>query len=360
MGQKVNGRFCRQCGSLLLADARFCIKCGAEVAGAEKPNEADPTADQSIPLSEQIPADNDRAGRRAIFQAIAAVAVILLLAAAGITFVVSRSGKDTASDALNAGNDVSLAPYQDEFLSRADETLYVLGTANMRDRPTAQGTTVLRRVNVGEQIVGRWVRGLDPTTRWLRVDIGGANAGYLWEGNLSSSLAAPTSAEVISDGCQGEGCFTEGTWVASEPIRLFSDHYRWNDNDIDRGFLVPVGARLTVEESIVHTTSPGSATLTCTGTYDSWTNGSDRWSVQTPRRLSAGTRVQTLYYSGEGYDVARRGENDRIAIPSRCLSSTRAYTAEDWVVVRTTAGRSGWTNRRDLLSCSSRHTDCSG
>jgi hypothetical protein len=71
--------------------------------------------------------------------------------------------------------------YADQFLGDAPVTMITNASANVRDFPTTTGSEVLRSVAESSEISGRWVRGRDPATRWLKL----ADGGYIWDGNLA-------------------------------------------------------------------------------------------------------------------------------------------------------------------------------
>lgn len=81
------------------------------------------------------------------------------------------------------------ATYTDRYLS-TPTSVTVIGSANLRDFPTAQGTRVVDRYTAGTRVSGRWVRGADPKILWFRV----ADQRYLWQGNLQGDAAVMAKA----------------------------------------------------------------------------------------------------------------------------------------------------------------------
>jgi hypothetical protein len=64
-------------------------------------------------------------------------------------------------------------------------SVYVSGSANARDQPSAQGSSVLETYDGGTHLTGVWVSGAsDPDERWLKFE-GDGQARYIWDGNLS-------------------------------------------------------------------------------------------------------------------------------------------------------------------------------
>lgn len=63
-------------------------------------------------------------------------------------------------------------------------TVEISGRANVRNAPTAEGSSVLETLSPGVELAGRWVDGAsDPAERWFEFERNGENA-YVWEGNL--------------------------------------------------------------------------------------------------------------------------------------------------------------------------------
>ena len=85
-----------------------------------------------------------------------------------------------------------VAERADVFLSDSLDVT-VTGVAQKRDAPTTRGSTILRTLQPGERLSGRWVQGADGESRWMKT----ADGGYVWDGNL----AAPGS--ITPDGIEG-------------------------------------------------------------------------------------------------------------------------------------------------------------
>jgi hypothetical protein len=87
--------------------------------------------------------------------------------------------------------------YVDTFLSETvDMTTGV--DANLRDYPSAEGTSITRIVPTGRRLAGRWVRSQNGNGRWLKLNDG----GYVWEGDLTAAapLAPPISISLTGSG----------------------------------------------------------------------------------------------------------------------------------------------------------------
>lgn len=77
--------------------------------------------------------------------------------------------------------------YQDEYLSNEPEQFFVTGPANVRSLPSATSTTITTALSVHDLVEGKWVRGLDEDSRWLRITWEG-DIGYVWEQNILPDL----------------------------------------------------------------------------------------------------------------------------------------------------------------------------
>lgn len=222
---------CEQCGHEAPADDRFCSKCGAplpvaDIAGETPPDpedsswvalagEAPPASTPRSPAIEAAPGPDpepiaaapipppsdefpvrhdDRdpppppARNRDKGLLIAVVAVGIAGALALVAWTMNWAGANDnrieiaeESDDPAAPEDAWQAAYTDTFLSESDITLVTAAEARQRDFPTTDGTTVQRTVPANTQVTGRWVRGRDPTSKWLKL----AGGGYIWEGNLA-------------------------------------------------------------------------------------------------------------------------------------------------------------------------------
>lgn len=94
------------------------------------------------------------------------------------------------------------ASYADTFLSPETVIMTVAAQAKQRDYPSTDGTIVARERREGEMISGRWVRGADGASRWLKLSDG----GYIRDSNLAvaggpgSPIAIPFSNRDTSFG----------------------------------------------------------------------------------------------------------------------------------------------------------------
>ena len=139
--------------------------------------------------------------------ALAAVAVLLSGCGAPVAAVLAVTAcklpataeRIPACRALANAPDVPAASAGGPVQARADRFLSddlevaVTGVAQKRNAPTARDSLILRTLQPGERLSGRWVQGADGESRWFRTTDG----GYVWEGNL----AVPGS--ISPDGVEG-------------------------------------------------------------------------------------------------------------------------------------------------------------
>jgi len=216
--------YCSECGSKLNVEAKLCDNCGVDLSEAapEKTFERrqidfGPVTNAANLLTERIP----MLGNTKVQAAIATVAILLA------SFLYSdwrldfgKFSDEQTSNENATGTDFST--YEDDFLSELIERR-VTGPANVRNYPTSQNTNIFSKLARDAKVTGRWVRGFDPTTKWLRLERG----GYIWEGNLNSPTTPLKSTKVEFPGrllgvwsteqCSGGD---HGLFVIIEPIEL--------------------------------------------------------------------------------------------------------------------------------------------
>lgn len=97
------------------------------------------------------------------------------------------TGKTGASyvweGALSTERPFSVEDYRDTFLSVQTQTLVATGPANVRSFPGPDVGKVYYQLQEGDIIRGRWVRGIDPEQRYLKIETRRGPA-YVWEDNL--------------------------------------------------------------------------------------------------------------------------------------------------------------------------------
>jgi hypothetical protein len=165
---------------------------------------------------------------------------------------------------------------------------------------------------------------------------------------LLAGQAAPAPAAVVTPGCQGEGCFHKGKWVAERDMPLFA-----RPGSTKQVGWVRKGMRVTALGGVIRTTRVGTG-MTLEAARHLPADGSGTSLVPLPK----GARIRTLYYEGEGIVIAIAPGDRRIGIEQGSFRELQHYRATDWVRLRLPGGRTGWSNRRVDFACSS-HSDLS-
>ncbi len=155
-----NTRFCASCGVSIAPGAKFCGGCGAPVGQAAAVMQPPPPASETLP-------EPDTRNRNLIIGAIA-VGVLLI----GILFWINRySWLGLEPPAGNATAAIG-----------TEKTMYAIASANLRDRPTSQGSSVVGKLARGAKVSGVLELGEDGTSNWLKI----ADSGnYISAVNLS-------------------------------------------------------------------------------------------------------------------------------------------------------------------------------
>lgn len=248
---------CTKCGADLDFRDAFCSKCG-ELTQRSRPV-AEQLGKASAELgsaAREIGVELARLGRSvwsyvrdaANRKRVIAGGVILLLLVAVLTdnpiarefgslFEERPGGPITFADGTP-----NLADYEDVFLSEPI-VLRVIGEANVRNYPTANGTSVDHTLSPGQRVHGREVAAFDPTTRWFKLTSG----GYLWAGNLAGddgvSVAATRTFPEVLQGRWSNNSACEGSeypfWV-----EFLDDQYLQlgEAGTVKNGIMMPDGA----------------------------------------------------------------------------------------------------------------------
>lgn len=139
-----SARFCRSCGAELASGARFCAACGAstEAGAVAPPSQPEPNRTPLI---------------------VAAVAGALLLL--GVLFWLNRYEWLGLERPVETGNTSAALGEEAE--------MYAVATANLRDRPTSQGSEVMGKLPRGTVVKGTLLLGEDGRSNWLKIDESG-------------------------------------------------------------------------------------------------------------------------------------------------------------------------------------------
>lgn len=232
--------------------------------------------------------------------------------------------------------------YEDKFVS-STTSQYVVSAARKRDYPTTLGSTVLSTLLPGSELNGRWVRGGDGESLWLKTEDG----GYVWEGNLADAYGWPDIPPLIVAGqnCQGEMCFKyiEAGMKAIRTVDVFDEIGSSRViGQVEEGTTQkPADYRILLRRL-------GRATVSCNTMVIYGLLG-----APTSVKVSKGTGVTLLYYFGEGNYVGTingRGAGEWFQVEDLCLKVSTEVDAQDWLKVRTSAGNLGWVPLENFTS----------
>lgn len=183
-------KFCSECGSALSQDARFCPSCGTAVrapAGevvhsAEEPAEQVPASPAVSPSATETVAAAPPEPRK--YGLLLAGAALLAVAIGGGAWLgLSSSGEKAEIDTGQGAAGGEAAQEKLDYFAAAD--------ANLRDRPTIQGSRIVGSLKRGEKVTGTLV-GDERDKQWVKVE---ATGQYVSLVNLSKS-APPSLATV--------------------------------------------------------------------------------------------------------------------------------------------------------------------
>jgi uncharacterized protein YgiM (DUF1202 family) len=211
-------KYCIQCGAMLDAGARFCGACGAsvpvgDVAISEEHPPAQSVTDAPSEPAEQVANGEAAAADEASISAAAEPAYSQpaedhgeiaekkgpnrLLIGGGVGILALLVGyyflflRDDMSSGLE--DRVSAAPKQVEEVVAKE--YYAVADANIRDKASAQGTSILGKVARGNSVSGNAILGEDGTSDWLQLADG---RGFVAMVNLSET-APPTLVKMLGD-----------------------------------------------------------------------------------------------------------------------------------------------------------------
>jgi zinc-ribbon domain len=189
---------CPHCGTALKPQAKFCTGCGAAVvadAGTddealrELPLAAWPEAPAPDPAA--YPPETARpAWLYTIIGALAALVLVLGAMQFGKVEEAESTADAEAAAAMAGMTDAAkIAAFRDDFQGPKTDYL-TTRKVRVRNYPTTSGSKVTGEFGPDVLLQGRMVKGVDPTTRWLKTE-----GGYVWDGNL----VVPGAAEVAVD-----------------------------------------------------------------------------------------------------------------------------------------------------------------
>ena len=198
---------CHACGAMNDQKIKFCTSCGA---AASLPH--DDANGPAITSMRSLAIDANLQPRPHALYAILAGLLLIAIAIGAYQFGRSSDGVDGNVQAAMSDAE-RLAAYSDSFLSDTVRQL-TSGPARARNYPTTKGSEVQSDIPAGTELEGRWVKGVDPSTKWLKT-----NQGYVWDGNLTDDDGSwpPSSLDRL----QAESGVTgpSSGWPSDEQVR---------------------------------------------------------------------------------------------------------------------------------------------
>lgn len=207
-------KFCAACGAANTPDARYCAKCGSAIADPvqmERLPEDAPAIAQPAPVMEPTPAEpvtdpvfenaaaDEKPARNWLF-IVGAVGTLLLVGALYFWLFVADDMRDTAGG--SSGEDAEVAD------SGEVQQMFVMTEANIRDKATTVGSTILGKMPRGSAVTGLVKLGEDGTSEWLQLQDG---KGFIATVNLSD-VEPPEITKALND----------KVWVADGAIDIWS------------------------------------------------------------------------------------------------------------------------------------------
>lgn len=230
-------RFCIECGSPLAAVARFCGNCGAAVASVveqfssdgpsgnhddvieqtyvPEPVMPEPTATETpaeyagaVPVDSltysadepQYAEDNPKSGPNWLLIG-GGVGILLFLLLYYMIFIRDDVQSNPARPAPVAKQVIE--PDQGGAIE-----FFAVAQANIRDKPTTQGSTVTGKLPRGTSALGTLITGEDGTSSWLKL---ADDAGFISANNLSEQ-APPEITKLLGD----------KIWTATKTLDIYT------------------------------------------------------------------------------------------------------------------------------------------
>jgi hypothetical protein len=185
--------FCISCGAALRPTVKFCTACGVGVvADAEVAAGFEANASTATPLEDGADVTDFSTSKKPW---IIGGSILALLVAFAIFMAFFAPKKSEVNDAAAAaGNAVSAVVANPAITGQAAD-MYIVADANVRDQPTAQGSSIVTKLTRGTKINGTLQIGADGTSAWMKLTDG---TGYIGAVNLNTN-APPTLAKTFAD-----------------------------------------------------------------------------------------------------------------------------------------------------------------
>lgn len=205
-------KFCIQCGATLNEGARYCGECGAAVQPGRPvavPDAQSAAAyappPSSSPTEAQPATFDDGAGpsgaRKPNWLLLGGGAALLLFLLAYYLIFLRDDSASGLEDRVGGKT-------EQQVETIADKSYYAVAQANIRDRATTQGSTIIGKLARGEGVSGKAILGEDGTSDWLELAEG---KGFVAMTNLSESQP-PEIVKPLGD----------KKWTATEAVEIWA------------------------------------------------------------------------------------------------------------------------------------------
>lgn len=182
---------CAACGAELDPRDKFCSECGAltprslgAMTLAKRATVAFfQTASKLVSVAFVYVIDPGNRIRVWVSSAVLAVLLITLTDNPLSRSVGNAFSSSPDAPSLNEDGAPDFVAYEDVFIGDRTE-YYVASDANIRDYPTSEGSQIIGAYSQGDTFSAREVMGLEPESKWVKLDSG----GYVWAGHVEFTL----------------------------------------------------------------------------------------------------------------------------------------------------------------------------
>jgi hypothetical protein len=187
-------QFCISCGATLRPTVKFCTSCGVGVAeGTETSAGFEADIGGTTPQAVDADASSDPTSK---MPWIIGGSVLALLVAYAIFMAFFAPKKSDVMDGADAAMSAAAAAAStNPAITGQAADMYIVADANVRDQPTAQGSSIVTKLMRGTKINGTLQIGADGTSAWMKLTDG---TGYIGAVNLNTN-APPKLAKAFAD-----------------------------------------------------------------------------------------------------------------------------------------------------------------
>ncbi|MBK6707748.1 MAG: hypothetical protein IPG54_09820 [Sphingomonadales bacterium] len=191
-------KFCIQCGATLNESARFCGDCGAAVPVAGTSAATPPIVSDRVSASAALADESE--SRKPNWLLIGGGAGLLALLLAYYLIFLRDDASSGLEDRVTGKSEV--------IEEVAAKSYYATADANIRDKATTQGTSILGKAPRGTSVSGKAMLGDDGTSDWLELADG---KGFIAMVNLSETQP-PEIVKPLGD----------KNWTTDKPIEIWA------------------------------------------------------------------------------------------------------------------------------------------